>query len=74
MAGGGSRGIPAARPTPHHLRSACTQVAVCGVWACVHEDQKPKQEREACAFSVAVRLAGGGVLEIATVGKPCCYS
>jgi hypothetical protein len=23
---------------------------------------------------VAVRLAGGGVLEIATAGKPCCYS
>jgi len=29
MAGGGSRGIPAARPTPHRLRSACTQVAIC---------------------------------------------
>jgi hypothetical protein len=31
MAGGGSRGIHAARPTPRHLRSACTQVAICGV-------------------------------------------
>ncbi|OQR32851.1 hypothetical protein BWR59_12955 [Pseudomonas sp. Bc-h] len=30
MAGGGSRGIHAARPTPRHLRSACTQVAMCG--------------------------------------------
>ncbi|RJX78125.1 hypothetical protein D3M70_17340 [Pseudomonas sp. LS-2] len=28
MAGGGSRGIHAARPTPRHLRSACTQVAI----------------------------------------------
>ncbi|RJX78483.1 hypothetical protein D3M70_17010 [Pseudomonas sp. LS-2] len=33
MAGGGSRGIHAARPTPRHLRSACTQVAIGGVWA-----------------------------------------
>jgi hypothetical protein len=32
MAGGGSRGIHAARPTPRHLRSACTQVAIGGVW------------------------------------------
>jgi hypothetical protein len=29
--GGGSRGIHAARPTPRHLRSACTQVAICVV-------------------------------------------
>jgi hypothetical protein len=28
-----SRGIHAARPTPRRLRSACTQVAFCGVWA-----------------------------------------
>uniref|UniRef100_A0A7C1XBQ7 Uncharacterized protein n=1 Tax=Pseudomonas graminis TaxID=158627 RepID=A0A7C1XBQ7_9PSED len=26
-----SRGIHAARPTPRRLRSACTQVAICGV-------------------------------------------
>ncbi|RAU39522.1 hypothetical protein DBY65_008350 [Pseudomonas sp. RIT412] len=25
--------LPAAQPTPRHLRSACTQVAVRGVWA-----------------------------------------
>ena len=31
MAGGGSRGIQAARPTPRRLRSACTQVAICSV-------------------------------------------
>ena len=33
MAGGGSRGIHAARPTARDLRSACTQVAIGGVWA-----------------------------------------
>ncbi len=32
MAGGGSRGIHAARPTPRRLRSACTQVAFGGAW------------------------------------------
>jgi hypothetical protein len=42
MAGGGSRGIHAARPTPRHLRSACTQVAICGVWAVA----RLKQEQE----------------------------
>jgi len=35
-----SRGIPAARPTERHLRSACTQVAICGVWSIAHKDQK----------------------------------
>ncbi|RZI70010.1 MAG: hypothetical protein EOP13_22405 [Pseudomonas sp.] len=28
-----ARGIHAARPTPRRLRSACTQVAIDGVWA-----------------------------------------
>jgi hypothetical protein len=48
MAGGGSRGIHAARPTARHLRLACTQVAICGGWAGVEEkqDQKPKQNQE----------------------------
>jgi hypothetical protein len=32
MAGGGSRGIHAARPTGRRLRSACTQVAIGVVW------------------------------------------
>jgi len=41
-----SRGIPAARPTERHLRSACTQVAICVVWPIALEDQKPKQEQE----------------------------
>jgi len=40
MAGGGSRGIHAARPTPRDLRSACTQVAMGVVWAVAFEDQK----------------------------------
>uniref|UniRef100_A0A7C2BA95 Nucleoid-structuring protein H-NS n=1 Tax=Pseudomonas graminis TaxID=158627 RepID=A0A7C2BA95_9PSED len=30
MAGGGSRGIHAARPTERDLRSACTEVAIGG--------------------------------------------
>jgi hypothetical protein len=43
MAGGGSRGIHAARPTPRDLRSACTQVAFCGVWAIALKDQRQQQ-------------------------------
>jgi hypothetical protein len=42
MAGGGSRGIHAARPTPLHLRSACTQVAICVVWDIAHLEAKSK--------------------------------
>ena len=34
-----SRGIHAARPTAHRLRSACTKVALWGDWASVEEDQ-----------------------------------
>jgi len=64
-----SRGIHAARPTPHRLRSACTQVAICGVWAGVQKDQKPKR-----APFVAVRLAGGSDFTDATAGKPGCYT
>jgi hypothetical protein len=37
MAGGGSRGIHAARPTPRRLRSACTQVAMGVVWTIAYE-------------------------------------
>ena len=33
-------GVPARHPTPRRLRSACTQVAICGVWTGVDEDQK----------------------------------
>jgi hypothetical protein len=43
MAGGGSRGIHAARPTPRNLRSACTQVAFCGVWTIALEDRRQLQ-------------------------------
>ena len=46
MAGGGSRGIHAARPTPRRLRSACTQVAFCGVWTFAEKDQEQEQEQE----------------------------
>jgi hypothetical protein len=42
MAGGGSRGIHAARPTARRLRSACTQVAICVVRTGAHEDQDQK--------------------------------
>ena len=79
MAGGGSRGIHAARPTDHRLRSACTQVAFCGVWSIAQEDQKSKPKpklkrgREIHAIPVAVRLAGGSDFPDATVGKPDCY-
>jgi len=47
MAGGGSRGIHAARPTEHRLRSAYTQVAIGGVWSIAHEqhDQKPERRQ-----------------------------
>ncbi|RJX73186.1 hypothetical protein D3M70_29150 [Pseudomonas sp. LS-2] len=84
MAGGGSRGIHAARPTPRHLRSACTQVAIGAVWTIAHEDQDQDQDQDqdlrlrlrlrlrsatANTEPVAVRLAGGGDLECATASK-----
>jgi hypothetical protein len=45
MAGGGSRGIHAARPTTRRLRLACTQVAICGDWAGVEEKQEQEQKQ-----------------------------
>jgi hypothetical protein len=42
MAGGGSRGIHAARPTARRLRSACTQVAFCVVWDIAHLEAKSR--------------------------------
>jgi hypothetical protein len=42
-----SRGIPAARPTAHRLRSACTQVAFCGVWTIDVEKQNQKKNDQA---------------------------
>jgi hypothetical protein len=51
MAGGGSRGIHAARPTPRHLRSACTQVAICVVRTGAHEDQDQKPKRTQLSLS-----------------------
>ena len=45
MAGGGSRGIHAARPTERDLRSACTQVAFYGVWTFCVGRSKAKASR-----------------------------
>jgi hypothetical protein len=45
MAGGGSRGIHAARPTERDLRSACTQVAIGVVWAFGVGRSKTDQEQ-----------------------------
>jgi hypothetical protein len=45
MAGGGSRGIHAARPTAQDLRSACTQVAIGGVWAFCAGNQEQIKSR-----------------------------
>jgi hypothetical protein len=42
MAGGGSRGIHAARPTPRRLRSACTQVAIGVVWDIAHLEARSR--------------------------------
>ena len=43
---------PAARPTPRRLRSACTQVAFCGVWAAAVKDQK--QTRVAASLQTQI--------------------
>ena len=45
MAQCGSRGIHAARPTARRLRSACTQVAIGGVWAIAYDDQDQRQRQ-----------------------------
>jgi hypothetical protein len=51
MAGGGSRGIHAARPTERHLRSACTQVAIFVVWTDVRLEARSRS-----TANTAVRL------------------
>jgi ferredoxin len=55
-----SRGIHAARPTPRRLRSACTQVAICGVCTIDVEEQNQQQKQPhqtamdaRCAFASA---------------------
>ena len=80
MAGGGSRGIHAARPTARRLRSACTQVAICGVWACSHLRARARARATAGSGSgsavlslVAVRPAGGSDFSYACAGKLDCY-
>jgi hypothetical protein len=59
MAGGGSRGIHAARPTPRHLRSACTQVAICVVWDIAHLEAKSKANAALGFHANPVGDAGG---------------
>jgi hypothetical protein len=65
MAGGGSRGIHAARPTARDLRSACTQVAIGGVWAfCVGRSraQQQQQQQQQQQHSLASSLPQVGCL------------
>uniref|UniRef100_A0A7C1WVM9 Uncharacterized protein n=1 Tax=Pseudomonas graminis TaxID=158627 RepID=A0A7C1WVM9_9PSED len=51
MAGGSSRRIHAARPTPQDLRSACTQVAMGVVWnSCVGRSTATATASAACLF------------------------
>jgi hypothetical protein len=56
MAGGGSRGIHAARPTARNLRSACTQVAFCGVWAIALKDQRQQQQHHQLLAQLLLQL------------------
>ncbi|RAU55102.1 hypothetical protein DBY65_008335 [Pseudomonas sp. RIT412] len=45
--------LPAAQPTPRHLRSACTQVAFGGGWAvCVGRSKAKSDKRKAERRSV----------------------
>jgi hypothetical protein len=53
MAGGGSRGIHAARPTARRLRSACTQVAICVVST---DARLEARSRSRSTANTAVRL------------------
>jgi len=59
MAGGGSRGIHAARPTARRLRSACTQVAICVVWDIAHLEAKSRANAAFDFYAIPVGDAGG---------------
>jgi hypothetical protein len=59
MAGGGSRGIHAARPTARRLRSACTQVAICVVWEIAHLEAKSRANAAFDFYAIPVGDAGG---------------
>jgi len=70
MAHCGSRGIHAARPTPRHLRSACTQVAICGVWAIARLEATATATAGARARAKAGARAAGA--EAGSSVLPCC--
>jgi hypothetical protein len=59
MAGGGSRGIHAARPTPRHLRSACTQVAIGVVWEIARLEARSTANTAVRPDAIPVGDAGG---------------
>jgi hypothetical protein len=54
-----SRGIHAARPTARHLRSACTQVAICVVWDIAHLEAKSRANAALAFHPIPVGDAGG---------------
>jgi hypothetical protein len=56
-----SRGIHAARPTPRRLRSACTQVAICGVWTFARLEARSRSTANTavCLDAFPVGDAGG---------------
>ncbi|OQR26494.1 hypothetical protein BWR59_30945 [Pseudomonas sp. Bc-h] len=60
MAGGGSRGIHAARPTPRHLRSACTQVAIGVVWDIAHLEARSRSTPNTAVRLDAIPVGDAG--------------
>ncbi|OQR30404.1 hypothetical protein BWR59_17795 [Pseudomonas sp. Bc-h] len=60
MAGGGSRGIHAARPTARHLRSACTQVAICGVRTGAHIEARSRSTANTAVRPDAIPVGDAG--------------
>ena len=59
MAGGSSRRIHAARPTERDLRSACTQVAIGGVWALCARRSKAWSRSKASRLKPVLLTARG---------------
>jgi hypothetical protein len=59
LAGGGSRGIHAARPTPRHLHSACTQVAIGVVWEIARLEARSTANTAVRPDAIPVGDAGG---------------
>jgi hypothetical protein len=54
-----SRGIHAARPTPRHLHSACTQVAIGVVWDIAHLEARSEANAAFDFYAIPVGDAGG---------------